>query len=203
MPTAEKLPAMKRKKTIYEWTSRDHAAECPRHHDFDEKQLAALVRERLKLGPKDKLPDRSKWPTPPCAEVEGECCPADIVINASNRAIIIGASGVQEVARDQPRIDPGDRRQGDYYVHQIGLPLALGLQRVRDLPMSRLIVLEKERQIRSGERPADWVLEARERAKRGEGPPAFSDKSSAMNALRQSAGDQYLGAFGQGIFGEQ
>ncbi len=60
--------------------------------------------------------------------------------------------------------------------------------------------LEKTRQIRTGERPADWVLIARERAKRGEGPPVFHDKNTALGALQSAAGDQYLGAFGDGIF---
>ena len=192
----------KKPKKMYDWTSLDHAPECPRHQGFDEKKLAELVRGMLKLDAKAKLPERSKWPAMPCSEVIGKCCPPDIVVNASMRPIIIGATGVASVCKDQPRVDPGDRRQGEYYVDQIGLPLALGIQRVRDLPIRRLAELEKDRQIRTGDRPPDWVLAARERAKRGEGPPVFDDKNSALGALQEAAGDKYLGAFGEGIFGQ-
>lgn len=203
-PTTEPTPPVTGKpKTIYEWTSRDHALLCPRHPDYNEEKLAELVRDSLRLDKKVKLPERSKWPKIPCLEIQGECCPENIVVNASNRSIIIGATGIPEVCRDQPRIDPGDRRQADYYVKQIGLPLALGIQRVRDLPFPRLVELEKIRQVRTGDRPADWILVARERAKRGEGPPIFHDKNTALNSLRESAGDQYLGAFGEGIFGDR
>ena len=207
MAAAEKtlpLPAIKtRRKTIHEWTSLDHHEECPRHRAYDERKLAALVREQLRLDAKAKLPDRSKWPPVPCSEVEGVCCPADIIVNASNRPIIIGATGVPEVARDKARIDPGDRRQNAYYVEQIGLPLALGIQRVRDLPIRRLVELEKNRQVRTGERPPDWVLIARKRAAEGKGPPVFDDKNSALSALQAASGEQYRGAFGPDIFGQK
>ncbi len=202
--TAPAKPARKPKaKTIYEWTCRDHSKDCPRHPEFDEEQLAEMVRTHLRLDEKSKLPAREKWPIMLCVEEEGVCCPADIIVNASQRTIIIGATGVEEVARDQARVDPGDRRQGDYYVRQINVQAALGLQRVRDLPIRRLAQLEKERQIRTGDRPADWILVARERAKRGEGPPIFDDKNTALSALQSAAGDQYLNAFGDDIFGKR
>ncbi len=170
-------------KEIYEWTSHHHDEKCPRHPKYPADKFEALQRGILKLGKSAPIPDGA--PLPDCIGSE-TCCPADIVINASTRPIIIGADGVEEVAQDPPRVDVGDRRQGAYYTKQIGLPVMLGLMRVRDVPLARLMELEKIRQVRTGERPPDWVIEARRRAERGEDPPAFSDKKTAMSELERA-----------------
>lgn len=149
-------------KTINEWTSRDHVAECP----------AAKPVEKGK-------------PFPQCVNKPG-CCPGDILVNASQRSIIL--SGSAKIPTTDPlRIDPGDRRQGQCYIELTTCAIVLGLQRVRDLPMERLRELEKTRQIRTGERPQDWILEARRRSERGESPPTLEDGKSALTSLQRAS----------------
>lgn len=86
-------------------------------------------------------------------------CPDDLVVNASNQTMIVSAQ--QQLPYDNPRIDPGDRRRGDYYVRLKSRHSDFsGLQRVKDLPIERLVELEQQRKLRSGDEPADWVKEA-------------------------------------------
>lgn len=85
-------------------------------------------------------------------------CPDDLVVNAGNQTLIVGA--MQQLPYDNPRIDPGDRRQGDYYLKLAAHPDFNGLQRVRGLPLDRLAELERTRKLRSGDEPEDWVKEA-------------------------------------------
>jgi len=172
-------------KGIYDWTSMDHAAECPRHPDFDRKKYEALQRKMLGIDPKAPLPEVR--PVPDCAQIDGECCPGDIVINASKRTVMVAAEGIPSIKADNPRIDVGDRRRGHYYVEQISKPVILGLARVVDLPFVRLMELDKVRQVRTGDRAPDWVLEARRRAAEGKGPAPLSDKTAAMSALEKAA----------------
>jgi len=174
-----------KKKGVYDWNSRDHAPECPRHPDFDTKKYEALQRELMGLDPRAPLPEIR--PIPDCAQVEGQCCPGDIIINASSRTVMVAAEGVPAVKQDNPRIDVGDRRQGAYYVEQINQPINLGLARVVDLPLARLLELDKVRQVRTGDRAPDWVLKARKRAAEGRVPPPISDKTVAMGELERAA----------------
>ena len=51
-----------------------------------------------------------------------------------------------------------------------------------------LLDLEKVRQIRTGERAPDWVLTARERAKRGDAPGPLESPQEALSALQRAAG---------------
>lgn len=174
-----------KKKGVYDWTSLDHAPECPRHPDYDRKKYEAIQRQMLGIDPSAPLPDIR--PIPDCSQVEGKCCPGDIVINASSRTVMVAAEGVPAVKVDNPRIDVGDRRQGPYYVHQIHQPINLGLARVVDLPVARLLELDKVRQVRTGDRAPDWVLQARKKAAEGRVPPALNDKTTAMSELERAA----------------
>ena len=59
MPATETTVPIKKAKTLYKWTSLDHGLECPRNQKFNEKRLIEMVREKLGLGPKDQMPERS------------------------------------------------------------------------------------------------------------------------------------------------
>lgn len=85
-------------------------------------------------------------------------CPTDLVVNAGNQTLIVGA--MQQLPFDNPRIDPGDRRRGDYYLKLASHPDFNGLQRVNSLGVDRLADLERTRKLRSGDEPEDWVKEA-------------------------------------------
>jgi hypothetical protein len=118
---------------------------------------------------------------------EDQDCPDDIVVNASNRPIIIQAEAHEDVRKDCPRIEPGDRRRGPYYVSLISLPVGTGIQLVKKLPMKRLAELEKQRQIRTGDRAPDWVLEARARAEKGHQAPEAGNVNIARANLATAA----------------
>lgn len=113
-----------------------------------------------------------------------EDCPTNIVVNASPRPIIIGAMAF--VPNDSPRLDIGDRRQGDYYVKEMTNKPQLGLTRLVDLSPERVRELDKKRRIRLGEEPADWIKAARARSERGEGPPALDDANTARTPFQRS-----------------
>lgn len=85
--------------------------------------------------------------------------PDDLVINVTERPVVIQAEAMEVGRKYSQRIDQGDRRLGEYYVGLVRL--GLGLQLVKDIDETRLAELEKIRQIRIGNRPADWILEAR------------------------------------------
>jgi hypothetical protein len=114
---------------------------------------------------------------------EDKDCPDDIVVNAS----IIAADANADVRQDSPRIEPGDRRRGAYYVKLISHPLGTGLQLVKKVSVKRLAELEKTRQIRTGDRPADWVLEVRQRAAQGHQPGDAANVNTARANLAQAA----------------
>lgn len=147
---------------INEWTSEDHAKDCPCHPAKPQRNA-------------EGKPLNNK-----CINKVGECCPEDIYINASNRSIIIAA--LANVPKDQARIDVGDRRQGPYYNDVINLPVGLGLQRVKCIQPTRLKELEKIRAQRTGEEPADWVREVW--AKKGkDGPSGLQNPADAMSTF--------------------
>jgi hypothetical protein len=117
-----------------------------------------------------------------------EDCPQNIVILASKVPLILQAEAHPDVRIDSPRIEQGDRRQGDYYVKLIGNGVNAGLQRLVDLAKSkggdeRVLELEKIRQIRTGERPPQWVVEARQRSDAGHEPSSSENIHDAMTRL--------------------
>jgi hypothetical protein len=114
-------------------------------------------------------------------------CPDDIVVCAGVRPLILQAEAYPEVKKDSPRIEPGDRRQGAYYVGLMKLQIGTTLQPLKGMGLDRVMELEKTRQIRTGDRPQDWVLEARERAKAGHDPESAASTSSAMANLSSAA----------------
>jgi hypothetical protein len=157
---------------INEWMPFDHAPECP---------WGAAIRA-------NKAPTRerdAKGKPLVCAQIEGFCCPNDLVVNAGVRPLILQA--LARIPNDNPRIDVGDRRRGPYYV---GLAAessgGLGIARLLDIDMKRAAELEKSRQVRTGERPADWQVEAMK--KLGTTPNTPSDKLGAMDALARAGG---------------
>jgi|GEM_PF-5519759 len=85
-------------------------------------------------------------------------CPDDLVVNAGNQTLVVAAP--QQIPYDNPRVDPGDRRRGDYYVRLAKNPDFNGLQRVKDLPQDRLAELSMQRKLRTGEEPPEWAKEA-------------------------------------------
>lgn len=151
-------PTVKKVKTINEWSSEDHAKECPCHKD------------KVQRTPEGK-PLNNK-----CINKDGECCPDDLVINASNRPLLVAA--LADVPKDQARIDVGDRRQGKYYLSVINLPVGLGLQRVKLINPARLRDLEKIRATRTGDDVADWVKEVW--AKKGSPGPSGQNPQDAL-----------------------
>lgn len=160
--------------TIHDWTGQEHAKDCPRHPDAPRQEgdnpTCANIQKRDEEG---KLIDA--------------CCPDDIVVCAGNKPVIIQAEAHEDVRKDSPRIEPGDRRRGEYYVKLIGLPVGTGLQRVKTMKVERLLELEKIRQIRTGDRPPDWVLEARRRAAEGHDPTTAENANDAMTRLSIAA----------------
>lgn len=85
-------------------------------------------------------------------------CPDDLVVNASNRPLIIAAQAF--IPQDMAKILPGDRRQGDYYVYAMTVPGGQGLQRLKNVPLARRVELEKIRRLRTGDAYPEWVREA-------------------------------------------
>lgn len=167
-------------KTMYEWTSQDHDAKCPQY-----------AWQRATKDQQQEYLKKNKGQPPKCSNVAGVCCPDDLVLNAGVQTIFIGGADGDKrmsIGSDAPRMDPGDRRQGAYYADLIRKGICPGLQLVKRVSLARLADLEKQRQIREGERPADWILKARARSAKGEGPMPFSDKRSAMTELQQAAG---------------
>jgi hypothetical protein len=110
--------------------------------------------------------------------------PDDLVINAGASPMIIGAQAF--VPEDSPRLDVGDRRQGKYYIQQIGTGAMKGVSRVKDLSIERVRQLDKVRRVRLGEEPADWIKAARARSAAGEGPPALEDGRTAMTSFQRA-----------------
>ena len=190
--TTAPLPRAERKLT--EWTSSDHAAKCPTKAWLE---LPRDIQEKYrKLGPtdtaaRDAFKKQYRGAAPDCInDVEGGCCPDDLVINAGSQTLFIGGANGERtvgIGGDPPRVDPGDRRRGLYYFDLVSKGLLSGLQQVKKVPLVRLAELEKTRQIRTGERPADWILKARARSDEGKGPPVFEDKRTAMSELQRAA----------------
>jgi len=178
-------------KDIYAWSPLDHAEKCPHHPEFPKEEKERMVRVLLKVPPGTVIPKEAVLPALDCIQEHGVCVPDNLVVNAGKRAAIIAAQGVAEVCMDPSRIDPGDRRIGDYYVKQLTLPISTGLCRVMDLPVKRLNELEKNRQIRTGDRPADWILEARARAAAGKQPAKLGGKQEAMTAMQSAFSQGY------------
>lgn len=119
-------------------------------------------------------------------------CPRDIVVLTGKRPLIIQAEAHSEARKDRPRIEQGDRRQGKYYVGLIGTEVGTGLQRLVDVAQGnkgaeRIIELEKTRQIRTGDRAPDWVVEARKRAAEGHDPETSDNIHDAMTRLSIAA----------------
>lgn len=114
-------------------------------------------------------------------------CPDDIVVCTGTRPIILQAEAHPEVRKDSPRIEPGDRRQGEYYVGLMKLEVGTSMQLVKGMNVERLAELEKTRQIRTGDRPADWVLEARARAAKGHDPEVHDNIHTARAQLESAA----------------
>lgn len=114
-------------------------------------------------------------------------CPADIVVCAGQRPLILQAEAYPDVRKDSPRIEPGDRRQGPYYLKLMKLEVGTALQPLKGMKLERVLELEKIRQIRTGDRPADWVLEARERAAKGHDPEKADNFNIAMANLHSAA----------------
>jgi len=110
--------------------------------------------------------------------VLAEDAPDDLVVNITKAPVIIG--GVEQSTGDSPRIDPGDRRCGAYYLRLIAdYPDAVrGLIQVKRVPQDRLDTIERERQIRTGVRAPKWVEDARKKAA-ADGEPPVSDKQRA------------------------
>lgn len=158
-------------KTIHEWTPRDHAPECPWGQAIRANKEPTKERD-------------SKGKQIVCMQIEGFCCPNDIVVNAGVRPLILQA--LRAVPEDNPRIDVGDRRQGAYYINLSHDSTGLGIARLLDISMVRVLELEKIRQIRTGERPQDWQIEAAK--KLGTTPNAPNNKVDAMDALARAGG---------------
>jgi hypothetical protein len=180
----------KRAKNINDWTSQDHGVDCPMskwaklpvdQRDSYNRQLTVEQREAF---------TKKTGASPTCNMLEGVCCPEDIVINAGIQPVIIGAPGEKSdgrgIGQDSPRMDIGDRRQGDYYLGLARSGQMPGLQQVKKVSFPRLQELEKTRQIRVGERPADWILKQRAKSARGEGPTPFEDKHTAMSEIQKA-----------------
>jgi hypothetical protein len=167
-------------KTLYDWTSQDHDAKCPQY-----------AWQRATKDQQQEYLKKNKGQQPKCSNVPNVCCPEDIVLNAGVQTIFIGGADGDKrmsIGSDAPRMDPGDRRQGAYYADLIRKGICPGLQQVKRVSLARLADLEKTRQIREGERPADWILKARARSAEGKGPMPFMDKRTAMTELQQAAG---------------
>lgn len=198
--------------TLHDWQGIEHGEECPTHLSRLEKPLAeyakvksAYDKEQAKLPVKERRP-LARFQPPACKQVwkteergDGKkvvidaCCPNDIVVCASDRPLIVQAEAHPDVRRDSPRIEKGDRRRGAYYVGMIRLDVGTGLQCVTaiaaqgDTGRDRLVELEIKRQQRTGDRPADWVLEARARAARGHDPRVHDNVHMARAALSSVA----------------
>ena len=119
-------------------------------------------------------------------------CPLDIVVLTGTRPLIIQAEAFPDARDDSPRVEQGDRRQGPYYVKLMRADIGTGLQRISEVAQSKggaekIIQLEKVRQIRTGDRPADWVLEARARAAAGHDPATSENIHDAMTRLSIAA----------------
>lgn len=198
--------------SLHDWQGTEHSKDCQAHLSKLERPLAeheklkaAYEKEQAKLPVKERRPFQRFQP-PLCEQIwkteKGAggkdrlidaCCPNDIVVCASDRPLILQADAHPDVRKDSPRIETGDRRRGSYYVRMIGLPVGTGLQRIVDIAAQgdigrdRLIELEIVRQRRTGERPADWVLVARERAAQGHDPRTHDNIHSARAALSSVA----------------
>lgn len=119
-------------------------------------------------------------------------CPEDIVVLSGTRPLILQAEAHEDVRKDSPRIERGDRRQGEYYTKLMRADIGTGLQRLKDIATSKngpekILELEKARQIRTGDRAPDWVLEARERAAKGHDPATSENIHDAMTRLSIAA----------------
>jgi len=166
MSTASTLTAPK--KGLYDWHSQDHSPEC------------AKLREAFDKAHVGKTPTRAF-----ACRNDALCCPDDLVVNAGSGPIIIGAAA--SVPEDSPRLDMGDRRSGPYYVKLLGLHGMTGLQRVKLVSMKRLGELEKVRKQRTGEMPADWIVEARQKAAKGGGAVPLDNPREALTPLQKAA----------------
>jgi len=177
-------------KGINEWTSMDHAPDCPqaKWHKLPKDQQD-LYNKQMTVEQKEAF-QKKTGAAPICAMVEGICCPDDLIVNAGVQSFIIGAPGEKDDGRgigaDSPRLDVGDRRMGQYYLDLVRRGLTAGLQQVKKVALSRLSDLEKTRQIRMGERPADWILKQRAKSARGEGPTPYEDKNAAMSDIQRA-----------------
>jgi hypothetical protein len=106
-------------------------------------------------------------------------CPTDLVINAGNRPVIVGAQA--QVPSDSPRMDMGDRRQGAFYVQQlVAQGTGYGVIRLAELSLERARQLERDRKIRVGILPPPWVERVREKAAKGEAPSGVAEPSEVL-----------------------
>jgi hypothetical protein len=114
-----------------------------------------------------------------------ETAPEDVVVNIGKSPILIGGS--EHVTKDSARIDSGDRRQGAYYLDILAkTPDAVrGLVQLKRVPMNVLEKVERERQIRTGQRAPKWVEKAREQAKKEPEPEVFDKQKAAMVGIQR------------------
>ena len=114
-----------------------------------------------------------------------ENAPDNVVVNIGKSPILIGGS--EHVTKDSARIDPGDRRQGDYYLDILEkTPDAVrGLVQLKRVPQDRLEKVENERQVRAGTRAPKWVEKARAKAAKEDEPPVFDKQKAAMVGIKR------------------
>ena len=108
--------------------------------------------------------------------------PDNLVINAGLSAIIVAGEAVLGSA--SPRMDPGERRRGRYYLETI-MPKIGQVQLVKNIPQNRLNELEKKRQQAAGIAPADWIVRAREKEKLGIVPGSDGGVLDAKEAAKR------------------
>jgi len=112
--------------------------------------------------------------------------PENVVINIGKSPILVGGS--EHVTKDSARIDPGDRRQGDYYLEILAkTPDAVrGLVQLKRVPDTVLAKVDHSRQVRLGIRAPKWVEKARKKAKAdGQEPPVFDKQRAAMVGIQR------------------
>jgi len=114
-----------------------------------------------------------------------ETAPNNVVVNIGGSPILIGGS--EHVTKDSARIDPGDRRQGDYYLDILAkTPDAVrGLCQVCKVPQATLDKVDAARQVATGERAPAWVLKARKQAEEQGEPPVFDSQKAAMVGIQR------------------
>lgn len=121
---------------------------------------------------------------PKLYEYTNKNAPDDVVINIGTSSLIVSAPAA---VNDPHRMEVGDRRRGSYYLSLLGkLPGYMKLKMVDD---KRLEAVEKIRDIRTGKREEDWIVEARKKSAEqgGKQPLAFNphvEESPLQRAAR-------------------